>query len=176
MAAAKLSFKAGGRFTAYGGYDYLSGDPFFATPPEGQVGMIRHEVIRGFSSVYGSHHNFYGAMDFFYVSTYRSGFTPGLQNAFAGVKVSPTDKINIDFAYHFLATATKLENADKPLGHEVEFSASYALAKDAKLSIGYTFMQGTDTMVILKRTDANKHLNWAWIMLTVNPRLLSGIL
>ena len=176
MAAAKLSFKASDRFSVYGGYDYLSGDPFFATPPEGQIGMIRHETIKGFSSVYGSHHNFYGAMDFFYISTYRSGFTPGLQNAYAGIKAVPAKKTDIELSYHFFATATQLENAGKPLGHEVEFSASYALAKDTKLSIGYSFMQGTETMVVLKRSDQGRRLNWAWIMLTVNPRLLSGIL
>ena len=174
MAAAKLSFKFSEKFTAYGGYDYLSGDPFFATPPNGQIGMARHEIIKGFSSVYGSHHDFYGAMDFFYMSTYNAGFTPGLQNAYAGFKTSPFKKTDMELSYHFFATATQLENADKPLGHELEFSASYALAKDTKLSIGYTFMQGTDTMVLLKRTDENRHLNWAWIMLTVTPKLLSG--
>lgn len=176
MAAAKLSYKFGKGFTAYAGYDCLSGDADFATPPDGQIGMARHTKIKGFSSLYGSHHEFYGAMDFFYMSTYLGGFTPGLQNAYIGFEAAPFDKAELEFSYHFFATATKLENADKPLGHELELSASYAVAKDTKLSIGYSFMQGTDTMVLLKRTDENRHLNWAWIMLTVNPRLLSGLL
>ena len=76
--------------------------------------------------------------------------------------------------YHYLATATKIQNADKPLGHEVELSASYKFMKEAKLSIGYSYMRGTDTMVILKKTSENRQLRWAWIMLNVSPRFFYG--
>ena len=176
MASAKLTFSPQTTFTGYAGYDYLSGDDQFATPPFGAVGMAQHTKIKGFSSLYGSHHKFYGAMDFFYVTTYRGGFSPGLQNAFAGFTWRPHEKFTADFAYHFLATATHLENAEKPLGHEVELSASYDLRKDTKLSIGYTFMKGTETMVVLKRTDENRRLHWAWITLWVTPKLLNASL
>jgi hypothetical protein len=36
-------------------------------------------------------------------------------------------------------------------------------------------MRGTDTMVALKRTNDNRQLQWAWIMLSVSPKLLSTI-
>ena len=45
------------------GYDYLSGDKYFAVPPQRGTGLILHDVIRGFNPIYGSHHKFYGAMD-----------------------------------------------------------------------------------------------------------------
>lgn len=173
MASGKLAFSPTPALTTYAGYDYLSGDEDFAVPASGMIGMSRHTVINGFSSIYGSHHKFYGAMDFFYVTTYYGGFTPGLQNIFAGVSWKPLERLTTDLSYHFLATATKLSNADRPLGHEIEFAASYDFFKCARLSLGCSYMRGTETMVLLKRTDSDRQLFWAWVMLTVRPRLFS---
>ena len=172
MASAKATASLGQYWKVRAGYDYLSGDSDFATPPVGMLGMVRKETVHGFSSIYGSHHKFYGAMDFFYVTTYYGGFTPGLQNLYAGGTWSPSPKISLDASYHFLATATKLQNAGMALGHEVETSFTYNILKDARLGIGYTFMGGTETMVLLKRTGDRRRLHWAWIMLTISPELL----
>ena len=174
MMSYKATFDPSAHWSLYSGYDYLSGDADFATPYHGQIGMIQHKTLKGFSSLYGSHHKFYGAMDFFYVTTYVSGFTPGLQNLYAGAVYKPGEKVSLNGSYHYLATATKLQNADRPLGHEVELSASYQFLKEAKLSIGYSFMRGTETMVILKKTSDNRQLQWAWIMLNVSPKFFSG--
>jgi len=174
MASFKASCSPWTKWSFYGGYDFLSGDENFATPAQGMIGMTHHEVIRGFTSINGSHHKFFGAMDFFYVTTYVGGFTPGLQNIYAGGTWKPADKVSFDAAYHYLATATKLQNADKPLGHEVELSASCAISKEASLSLGYTYMRGTETMVVLKKTTDRRQLNWGWIMLSVTPKFLSN--
>ena len=173
MASGKVVWKASSHISLNGGYDYLSGDEFFATPPQGQIGMSRHKVIHGFSSINGSHHKFYGAMDFFYVTTYYGGFTPGLQNLYAGISWKPKEKFTVDATYHFFATATKLQNADKPLGNEVEITAAYQLGNNSKLSFGYSYMRGTETMTILKRSDEKRNLNWVWLMYTVTPNFLS---
>ena len=173
MASGKVVWKASSHISLNGGYDYLSGDEFFATPPQGQIGMSRHKVIHGFSSINGSHHKFYGAMDFFYVTTYYGGFTPGLQNLYAGISWKPKEKFTVDATYHFFATATKLQNADKPLGNEVEITAAYMLGNNSKLSFGYSYMRGTETMTILKRSDEKRNLNWVWLMYTVTPYFLS---
>lgn len=158
----------------YAGYDFMSGDENFATPSQGHIGLTRHEVIRGFNSLYGSHHKFFGAMDFFYVTTFVGGFTPGLQNLYAGGSWKPVKGLTFDASYHFLATAAKLRNADRPLGHEVEFSAGYSLARDIRLNAGYSFMYGTETMEVLKRSSENRRLHWGWIMLTVTPSIFSS--
>jgi long-subunit fatty acid transport protein len=176
MASGKVTYKHNDDLTLYGGYDYLSGDKNFAVPAKGQMGMPQHKKVKGFSSIYGSHHKFYGAMDFFYLSNYYGGFTPGLQNIYLGTKYSPVKKLSIDLSYHYLLTATQLNNdVNKSLGHEVEAAVTYKLMKDASLSAGYSFMRGTDTMVALKRTNNNRQLQWAWIMLSVSPKLLSTI-
>ena len=169
MASGKVSYAASPSLSVYLGYDYMSGDTNYAVPPGGKIGLQRHDVIRGFSSLYGSHHKFYGAMDFFYVSDYYHGFTHGLQNLYAGVNWEPIKNWGIDLSYHFLATGAKLRNADMPLGHEVEFSTGYSFNKYLSLSAGYSFMYGTETMVVLKRSSDNRMLNWAWLMLRITP-------
>lgn len=171
MASAKLSFMPSERFGFTTGYDYLSGDKYFAVPTGHNVGMILHNVIKGFSTVYGSHHKFYGAMDFFYVSAYHNGFTPGLQNVYLKAFYSPLRGLNLSAGYHYLATATKLDGMDMALGNELEFQANYAISSDVKLSLGASFMKGYETMERLKRSGINNQLRWGWISLSVNPRI-----
>lgn len=174
MCSAKASVKPVDPLKIVAGYDYLSGDVDFSPPKLGALGLPRHETVRGFNSLYGSHHKFYGAMDFFYVTAYYGGFTPGLQNAYLGISYSPVKNLTMGASYHFLATATSLKSAKGPLGHELESGISYTFLDCVTLSAGYTFMKGTETMVLLKRTTDNRTLHWGWIMLTVTPRLFSG--
>ena len=155
------------------GYDYLSGDPNFLVPAEGQLGLIRHETIRGFCPLFGSHHKFYGAMDFFYMQTYVNGFTPGLQNAFLSGYYRPAPKVDLTVAYHFLAPATAIRDHSKALGHELELNACWIILPFVQLSGGYTFMFGTETMEFLKRKNPSSQLHWGWLMLRVNPELFN---
>ena len=173
MASGKVAFSPKPTYGFVLGYDYLSGDKYFAVPEEGHIGMVHHDVIRGFSTVYGSHHKFYGAMDFFYVSTYMHGFTPGLQNIYVGGFFSPIKGLKFDASYHYLATATKLDKLDMSLGHEFEFQASYAISRDVGLMAGASFMSGGETMERLKRSSNNSSLRWGWIGLSVNPRIFT---
>ena len=174
MASAKATVSPSEMWSFRTGYDYLSGEEDFATPPQGQIGLTRHDKVRGFTSLYGSNHKFYGAMDFFYVSTYVYGFTPGLQNLYAAATWTPAPgKVALDAAYHFLATAAPVAEADRTLGHEIEVSAFWSLGRNVSLSAGYTLMQGTKTMSILKRSSDNNRLHWGWLMLQVTPEFFS---
>ena len=112
-------------------------------------------------------------MDFFYVSTYVNGFTPGLQNAFIGIHVEPVKKLTVKADYHYLATATKLVDMDMTLGHQIGLEARYVFSKDIRLSAGYSFMTGTDTMEKLKRANANGKLQWGWVSLSIAPRIFA---
>ena len=173
MASVKATLTPSTTYGFEAGYDYLSGDEYFAVPRGGGLGLTQHKVIKGFNPVYGSHHQFYGAMDFFYVSTYVNGFTPGLQNAYVGGCVKPLKGLRLGFDYHYLATATKLSEMDKTLGHEIELRASYQLMKDASVSMAYSYMTGTETMERLKRASNDGSLRWGWISLNVSPRIFS---
>ena len=173
MMAAKLQFIPAANYSFVAGYDYMSGDDQFAVPGEGQIGIIQHKTIKGFNPVYGSHHQFYGAMDFFYVSTYVNGFTPGLQNIYVGGTYKPHKNVELSAKYHYLTITSDLKDIDKPLGHEIELEASWKLAKDISLSAGYSYMKGTDTMERLKRSSERDKLSWGWLSLNVTPRLFS---
>ena len=112
-------------------------------------------------------------MDFFYVSTYVYGFTPGLQNAFVGAYAKPVKGLKIGAGYHYLAMSTKLIDMDKRLGHEFELSASYQIIKEVNVLAGFSYMTGTDTMERLKRASNDGNLKWGWISLNITPRIFS---
>ncbi len=174
MASVKGTYSPTAQWRLTAGYDILCGDPFFAVPAGGGIGLglIQHKTIKGFSPLYGSHHKFYGAMDFFYVSTYYNGFTPGLQNYYASVTYKPISKLKFDAAYHYFAIATNTENLKKSLGHEIELTAAYTPIKEVTVSLGYSYMRGSKTMEALKRVDSERQLHWAWLNLIVRPRFL----
>ena len=173
MMSAKVTYMPTPEFNATLGYDYLSGDKYFAVPTGHNLGMVLHDVIKGFSTVYGSHHKFYGAMDFFYVSAYHHGFTPGLQNAYIGATYYPLKNWMVDASYHYFSTATKLDDMDKNLGHEIEFQTSYGISRDVKVAAGASFMWGGETMERLKRSKTKTNMRWGWISLSVNPRIFT---
>ncbi len=173
MASGKVTIKPADHYGITVGYDYLSGDDFVPVLQPGAIGLPRHEVIKGFTSIYGSHHKFYGIMDYFYESAYSQGFTPGLQNAFIGGYFKPNDALSLRATYHYLATATKLINLDKTLGHDVDLEASYRFTKDISLTLGFSYMAGTDTMNQLKQGLTNKSVRWGWFSLVISPRLFA---
>lgn len=177
MGSIKATVKPSEKYKIFAGYDHLSGDKFFSVPPEGLLGMVHHDVIRGFNAIFGSHHQFYGAMDFFYMKNYYQGFTPGLQNIYVGGKVSPVEGLDFVGAYHYYAIATNLDYLDsKTLGHEFDFSASYAFYKAVSVSAGYTYMRGTETMTVLQQIQEvteQRQLHWAWLMLSIKPTLFT---
>ena len=173
MASIKLTAKPRDSYSIYAGYDYLSGDAYFAVPPEGDIGLVFHDKVRGFNPIYGSHHEFYGAMDFFYMSTWVGGFTPGLQNAYVGCTFNPYNTLNFNVAGHYYAMATKLPDVDQFLGLAGEFSANYAFTKYISAECGYSYMYGSETMKFLKRVSDNQHLHWAYLMLVINPTIFT---
>lgn len=173
MASVKGTFDPSPVIGFDAGYDYMSGDKYFNIPPNGTIGLIKHDVIRGFNPVYGSHHKFYGAMDFFYLTTYVNGFTPGLQNAQFGVHIQPLKGLKLSTSYHYFATAVKMKDLDRSLGHEIELEGSYQIIKDVELSLGFSYMTGTKTMEKLKRAANDSSLRWAWVSLNITPRIFT---
>ena len=112
-------------------------------------------------------------MDFFYVTTYVNGFTPGLQNLYFGGHVQPLKGLKLSASYHYLATAVSLNDLNKTLGHELEFEASYRIMKDVNLSLGFSYMTGTETMERLKRASNDGSLRWGWVSLNITPRIFN---
>ena len=173
MASIKAQYQAWQRVGLLVGFDYLSGDDYFVIRSKGGLGMPQHKVFKFFNPVYGSHHKFYGMMDFFYVQAFSDTFSPGLQNLYAGGTYSPIKNLDLSLTYHYMAMATNLKQVNMTLGHDIDFEASYQVLKDAKVSLGFSYMVGTKTMEKLKRTENNDNLKWAWLSLVVSPRIIS---
>ena len=174
MTSVEASGKPADKLQLGAGYFYMSGDENFFIPNQGSLGLARKTEVRGFNPMFGSHHEFYGAMDFFYVTTYYGGSTPGLQDLHTGLQVTPVKGLDLSATYHYLATCVPIENATtQTLGHEIELEASWQFLPNASLMAGYSFMHGSETMNLLKRTNTDKHLHWAWLMLVVTPDFFS---
>jgi hypothetical protein len=171
MASGKVTLSPTDDYGFEAGYDYLSGDEYFPVPGKNQMGTIRHTKVEGFNLLYGSHHKFYGAMDFFYVTTYVNGFSPGLQIAFLEAHGKPLKGLELKAQYNHLAMATQHQDWSKRLGHEIDLELTYTFSPDLKITAGYSQMQGSETMKKLKRADENGRLNWGWISLTVSPTM-----
>ena len=173
MASVKATVKPSDKYGFVVGYDYLSGDSYVPVPKPGQLGMVLHDVARGFTPLYGSRTKFYGIMDYFYEKAYINGFTPGLQNAYIAAFGSPFNKFECSAGYHYLAVATDLTNLNRTLGHSVNVMAKYSFTKDISLAAGYTMMFGTETMDRLKQGNSSKTARWGWFSLMITPQLFT---
>ena len=146
-----------------GGYDYLSGN-------DG-----RNINEHAFDPLFGTHHKFYGAMDYF---TGRSEY--GLQDLHIGLSATLQQlprlrelllPMDISLDYHYLLTAEAPQKLSKSLGHELDLHLSCHPMKDVTLSAGYSFFLGTATMDALKGGAHRSWQDWAWVSLSVAPRL-----
>lgn len=71
MASVRAAYAIDAQWSVSLGYDYLSGN-------DG-----KGDKFKAFDPLYGTHHKFYGAMDYFYASAWQ-GAAPGLQDAQLG--------------------------------------------------------------------------------------------
>lgn len=159
MASVKAAYALDKQWSVSLGYDYLSGN-------DG-----KGDKFKAFDPLYGTHHKFYGAMDYFYATAWQ-GAAPGLQDVQLGVNFKTSKKVSMQLNYHYFATAAKLDDVKKGLGSEVDYQLDWNVMKDVKLSAGYSFMLGTKSMDIVKGGDHKRWQDWGWVSLNINPRIL----
>lgn len=162
MASVKAAYALNKQWSISLGYDYLSGN-------DGDGGKFR-----AFDPLYGTHHKFYGAMDYFYASAWQ-GLAPGLQDAQLGINFKVSKKVSMQLNYHYFATAVEVDDVDdlnKSLGSEVDYQLDWNVMKDVKLSAGYSFMLGTKSMDLVKGGDNERWQDWGWVSVNINPRIL----
>lgn len=153
------SFKAGL------GYEFLSGKDM----NDGST------VIKSFNPIFGTNHAFNGYMDYFYVGNHLNSV--GLQDAYLKLNYN-IKKWQFALIPHVFTAPNKVINAaneelDSYLGTEVDFTAGFNFKKDITLTGGYSQMFGSKTLEFLKAGDAGHTNNWAWLMISVNPRIFS---
>ena len=160
MASLQAAYVIDKTWTVVASADYLSGDSGDS------------DKYKAFNVLYGTHHKFYGAMDYFYASDFKNGYAPGLFDKRLGVRFCASDKVDMDLNYHHFSTAAKLPNLKKALGSEVDYQINWSVMKDVKLSAGYSFMRGTETMDVVKGGNHKSWQDWGWVSVNINPRVL----
>jgi hypothetical protein len=143
--------------------DYLSGN---------KAGSIRYNA---FDPLYGAHHKYYGAMDYFYASPFINGLNPGLSDNQVGITFNPSSNVSLLLNYHYFLTATdvyvKNKKQPKSLGSEIDFQVNWNIIKDINLSAGYSTMLGTNTMKVVKGGNPSHWQDWVWLSVNINPKV-----
>ncbi|WP_270438699.1 alginate export family protein [Bacteroides bouchesdurhonensis] len=160
MGSVQASYTFNQTWGAVVSLDYLSGD------------KGNGDKYKAFDPLYGTHHKFYGGMDYFYASLFKDGFAPGLMGSRVGVRFRASAKVDMELNYHYFTTAVKLADLSKSLGSEVDYQINWTVMKDVKLSAGYSFMRGTKTMDVVKGGDHKSWQDWGWVSLNINPKVL----
>ena len=162
MFALKGQYKFTPAISAALGIDYLSGQD-----------QSSDKVTR-FDPLYGTHHKFYGTMDYFYASAFGNG---GLRDLYASIIFKPVSKLTVDLTYHNFASQQDIYVYDKNergLGSEFDLTVTYPIRPYIVLQGGYSMMFGTNAFHHIKGGSDDRTQNWAFLSLNVNPELFSS--
>lgn len=165
LASLQVAFKPVAAYKIELGNDYLTGDKQASKTNE------------AFDPLYGTHHKFYGYMDYFYVG--NSHGNKGLNDLFLKLNwIKKNWTVSLD-GHHFSATTDISDrngmSRSRYLGTELDWTFSYNLAESVNLKGGYSHMFYTSSMTIVKQVeDQNGSASWAWLMLTFKPTLFES--
>ena len=160
-----IGYKIADNFSARAGLEYLSGKDMDDNSTD----------INSFAPLFGTNHKFNGWMDYFYVGNH--GNSVGLTDINFTLAYKK-DKFSAKLIPHFFSAPSKVYNnvgtkMNANLGTEIDFTVSYKIAKDIRLSTGYSKMFATETLEVLKNGDKDENNSWGWIMFTFKPKLFS---
>ncbi|MGL5112330.1 MAG: alginate export family protein [Flavobacterium sp.] len=165
-AAAAVNYAFVDGFTAGVGYEFLSG----------KDQNDKDSKLKSFTPLFGTNHAFNGLMDYFYVGNHQNNV--GLQDAYLKFNYK-NKKWQFTLVPHLFNAPGKVFDAqgkemDSYLGTEIDFTTSYALQKDIILSGGFSQIFTSSTLERVKNvTNAASANNWAWVMVSFSPKLLS---
>ena len=165
MGSVSANWQVTNRIGLKAGIDYLSGNG------------TDNSKYKAFNPLYGTHHKFYGAMDYFYASSFAPGLNPGLTDLYLGFALKASSKHALSANYHYFSINSDLKNADdksisKGLGSEIDFQYDVSLLKNVGLTLGYSVMFGASSMDIVKGGDHSSWQDWGWFSLNINPQIL----
>ncbi len=151
------------------GSDYLSGKDMDNTSLS----------VTNFNPLYGTHHKFYGHMDYFYVSS--SHKNTGLWDNYLSASYKTSAQTTYNLAIHHFEAASKIidyrrRKANPAMGNEVDFTLTHQLNGGTKITGGYSQMFTSTSMKYVKNIAESQKMNftqnWLWISLNVQPEIL----
>ncbi len=163
MFAVKGQYTFTPMFSAALGLDFLSGQ------------KQDNEKATNFDPLYGTHHKFYGTMDYFYASPFGNR---GLVDFYGSLIFKPANKLTIDLTYHNFTSQQPItygvDTDNKGLGSEIDLTVTYPIRPYITLQGGYSMMFGTDAFFQLKGGSKDRTQNWAFLSLNVNPMIFKA--
>jgi hypothetical protein len=169
MAAAKADYNIDEKFKIGIGSDYLSGNNMNSTS----------STISYFNPLYGTHHKFYGFMDYFYVSSPHDNV--GLWDSYINLGLKTSEKLSWQLAVHHFESAGEVvdysgNKAASSLGNEADLTFACNVMKDVKLTGGYSQMFTGSSMKYVKNILPGQSIkplqNWLWLSININPDIL----
>ena len=150
------------------GIDYLSGD---------NTNKPTQEATNIFNPLYGTHHKFYGIMDYFYTGNPHGNV--GLLDTYVRYSSVINPKLSISAVGHFFNSGAKIyQNNQKKsnyLGSELDLSFNYNIMKNISLTGGYSNFFNTESLQYLKKTpNARGNQDWVWLSLNINPQIFKA--
>ena len=169
MAAVKADYHFNDVFGIGAGSDYLSGRDMNAASSR----------ITYFNPLYGTHHKFYGFMDYFYAASGHNN--TGLWDSYLNLNLNSSKKMSWQAALHHFESTAKVVSytgsvAGSSLGNELDLTFKCTVMDDVKLSGGYSQMFVSPSMKYVKGILPLQHIkplqNWVWLSLNINPDIL----
>lgn len=147
------------------GFDYLSGDKANTT-----------DTFEAFNPLYGTHHKFYGFMDYFFVGNGHKD--KGLVDLFAKAKFKTGEKSTLVLHAHQFLSQSRItnesnEDLSSSLATEIDVVYAVNLAPGVALNAGYSRLFQTESMEYLKGVANPKAAHWAWVMIGFKPTLFT---
>ncbi|MDQ3396060.1 MAG: alginate export family protein [Bacteroidota bacterium] len=167
LGSANLSYSGIKSLTTVLGIDYVSGS---------NINDLANNKSSTFDPLYGTHHKFYGFMDYFYVGSPHGPV--GLNNVYLKLTEKLSSKFFLMADVHHFAAAAKIQNPadvqqnlNSSLGTEIDLTFRYHVAKGVAMVGGYSHMFATSSMEAVKPGGGSKNAvaNWAWVMVSFNP-------
>lgn len=157
-----VNYKASSKIGLGAGLEIISGN-------DGQTAG----ETSAFFPLYGTNHKFNGFMDYFYVGNHANSV--GLFDIHASANLKLGEKSSLLAKVLNFRGEQDLPSGENALGTEIDLVYSQNF-NGYGIKIGYSHMFPSDGMYELKgiaEADVASTQNWAWIMLTIKPKLFT---
>lgn len=149
------------------GADYLSGDDY---------GKTNNDKSKYFDPLYGTHHKFYGLMDYYYVAGQN---TTGLLDTYLSFSLKTNPKADFGLTGHLFNAAgsiyTGSEKLSSGLGSEVDVTFNYKVLPMVAINGGYsTYFHTATTRTIKNTPNARGYQDWLWLSVNINPKIFTA--
>jgi hypothetical protein len=173
-----VSYRVVKPLTLLVGYDELSGNNASDTNE-------LKKTYHGFSTLFGSNHNFYGYMDMYQTYLGQDALHNGLNDLYGRATVDISQKTSLEATYRwfslpygYLPAKTKIpyESVSKNLGSEVDLMFIYRPTSNLELNAAYCLYMKSSTREILDdlKPGTGRMGQFAYIMITYKPTFFNS--